>query len=206
MKKLILFAVVVGSTILLAGCGLTKSPAQQVEDAVKNKVEEKVNEAKNEIQDRTEQKAENIKNAIMGGKAQKCTLKGPDEAVQAEFYTDGKGKMYMSYSIKDDSGKERVTKMISDGKKIYGWDATTKKGTVITEKVDEMEDSAMMGDDGETAEELPEDKALETSLMGYSCTNWTVNPNKFVPPKDVQFTDIDAMMEQAKQKMGQYSY
>lgn len=205
MKKLILFAVVIGSATLLAGCGLTKSPAQQVEDAVKNKVEEKVNEAKNEIQDKTEQKAENIKDAIMGGKAQKCTLKGPDGTVQAEFYTDGKGKMYMSYSIKDDSGKERVTKMISDGRKIYGWDATTKKGTVITEKEDKMEDSAMM-DDEENVEELPEDEVLDTSLMGYSCTNWTVNPSKFVPPKDVQFTDIDAMMEEAKQRMEQYSY
>jgi len=201
MKKLLFGVLVLSAAVLLTGCNSPTQLANQQKEAVKNKVAEKVEEKKDEVKEKIEG-LNKVKDALTAGKPLKCSTEMADGLggkSKSEFYTDGKGNSYVEYTSTDEKGNTRVAKIITANGKIYAWDDATKKGTVVSEKheeMDEVEDSTE-----EVEEENQAQEYLDESLANFSCRPWVVNASKFAPPSDVEFTDLDKMMEKVQNQM-----
>lgn len=129
-----------------------------------------------------------IKGLFASGAAVKCTVK--HEGVTATMYMSGKNQRIESASA------EGSANIISDGTMMYMWSGA--EGVKINlEKAQEMGDNAPTGDI-----DTPEDWVNNAGDV--KCYPWVVSGSMFVPPSNVKFTDLTAMMEQMQQQQSQY--
>lgn len=139
-----------------------------------------------------------IKDALMGSQSLQCT------------FTDEQGRQIVSYiksgAIRSDftaPDPKQSGSMIYKDKKMYFWNGT--QGTVMS--FDMMATSESMTPpekESQTSQangQSPNDFVQELEKYKESCKQDTVADTIFVPPTNVKFNDISAMMNNVKQMM-----
>jgi hypothetical protein len=131
--------------------------------------------------------------AIKLGQAARCTLTNTAENQSMEYVIKGK-KMKMHASAIATSMPE--TSMLTDGEFLYTWTEKDKKGMKM--RVPTPEETKQMKD---TTHKLP-DFSQESEKQRYENLGYTINcalttaaDSEFIPPADVTFTDLSAMMK-----------
>ena len=124
-----------------------------------------------------------VKALFKSGLAAKCEMTTPEGT--ATMYISGKNQRI------DSESDGRESHMISDGTWMHAW---SKEGGVKMnlEKLKAAGD-AMGGNTGNT--QTPEDFATAPGV-DVKCRPTAVAGSMFVPPSDVKFTDLSAMMDQ----------
>ena len=139
-----------------------------------------------------------IKDLMGIGKTQKCTWTAPDQGTTT-VYVDGektRGEVEM-IALEGQPAQQMIT--ISDSDWAYSWNPATKKGMKV--KVDEVSEE---GSEGETQVEKDNDyQKMVNQEYEFKCESWKADPSMFIPPTDVEFVDMNAMLEQIQQNMGE---
>jgi hypothetical protein len=179
MKKIItLFAI----GILLSACkqtptaqNVTTAPAQEMTDAG---------------------------SLIAAGKSVKCETTKADEGLSMTSYMMGAKVKTTGITTSD---KTYQGAMISDGQSMYTWDETKKTGIKAT--LPNPEDiKAFAEKQGQSIPDIKDDAGRENwKNLGYTinCTEAVLSDSDFVPPTDVQFTDVSGMMDSVNKMMKQ---
>lgn len=169
MKK-VLFSV---SMLVLAGCNnQAANPSGQTTE-----------QAQQEFQE--------VATAMQSGQSARCVMTNPTT------------NQSMTYSIKDKKVKmsniemnegDLTGAMLMDGEYLYTWSETKKEGTKFKlpeEKADQV------AQEGSVPDLSKEEDRKEYEDMGYTiqCNTLEIADSEFVPPTDVKFTDMNAMME-----------
>jgi len=123
-----------------------------------------------------------------------CTYTVTDEntVMEGTSYIDGSNNRYRMDGLTTLEGQTGLFGAIVDGEYMYWWGDTPEgkmgmKVPVTEETSPEMDNSFAASDT-----QAPFDLQDEVS---YECERWTVDASLFVPPPDVEFTDMTAMME-----------
>lgn len=136
-----------------------------------------------------------IKDLIGLDVSQKCTMTENGKVVGV-IYVDGE-RVRMDGS----DGQAGMSSMINDGEWIYMWDTATKSGMKMkNEDTEEM----VAESEGEVEVDVDEEMTPEgigEAVYDYSCGKWKVDESVFVPPTDVEFQDMDAMLKQMEVQM-----
>ena len=147
-------------------------------------------------QQASEEKNFSLAELFEQGKGMKCVMKSDD----GEFITYSQGDKVRTEGLNLDfnqSGEDGY--MINDGEWMDTWSG--KKGTKMNmKKMEEMEnnlDDFYMDDEGEEDfadwDETLED--WEEDGVDYDCKEQKIDQDLFIPPSDVVFEDMGAMME-----------
>lgn len=131
-----------------------------------------------------------IKSLLGMGKNETCTVTYPsaEGETKGTVYVSGK-KMRGDFTIKDTSGKEIESHMIADEAYNYFWSSATSQGM------------KMKIDDTAKATPTPNTQTQGADLdreVDYKCSSWPVDDSKFMPPTNIQFTDISQVMKQTQ--------
>lgn len=122
--------------------------------------------------------------------SQQCTFAYADEAMgKTEGVTYvANGKIRSSFTLTNPEGTQSSGHMINDGAFTYTWDDVSKTGVkfAMTEDIQNM---------GEEAVEDNPQMAQMNKKTDYRCKVWIADANTFVPPTDIQFTDVSNMMK-----------
>lgn len=120
-----------------------------------------------------------VKALFKSGMAAKCEMTMPEGT--ATMYINGKNSRVDSMT----QGQE--SHMINDGTYLYAWSGS--EGMKM--KLEKIEEAASAGQSTQT----PEDFATQPGV-DVQCRPTTVSGSMFMPPSNVEFTDLTAMMEQ----------
>lgn len=139
-----------------------------------------------------------------------ASLLGLGRDISCEYsYTDddgnaGSGEGYFSGNLMrvdsvltDTDGTVYTSHMINDGTTMYTWTETTDGTFAVMMPAAEFEEDPsdyMYESETETTGEVSVEQEVE-----YDCEGWSVDASVFVPPSDVEFTDMAAMMESMMQ-------
>ncbi|MDP2632421.1 MAG: hypothetical protein Q8P25_01730 [Candidatus Curtissbacteria bacterium] len=128
-----------------------------------------------------------IKSLLTAGKSVSCTINNSSDVSVSEgkIYVSG-NKMYGEFKVLGADAKEIQSYMIQDGENGYFWTGTT--GTKI--KIDPTAASPTAQSDQSV--DLNQDVDMD-------CSSWPVDNSKFVPPANVQFTDVSEVLKQTTQ-------
>ncbi len=180
MKRIILPSlIIILSAVVFSAC---KKQPQQESPTVK--VEEKAAGFSGTIRD------------LMGmKKAQKCTWIVEDQG-SSVVYVDGDNTRIESsvMGMNDQAVQQMIT--ISDQKLAHTWNPVTKQGmkmNVEDTEVEEMED--------ESDEEAADYEVTVNENFEFKCESWKADKSMFEIPTDVNFTDMNAMVEQMEQNV-----
>ncbi|MBI3952680.1 MAG: hypothetical protein HY336_01860 [Candidatus Doudnabacteria bacterium] len=116
---------------------------------------------------------------LTSGKAQKCTFS--DSGVQGVVYV-ANSKVRSDYES-EQNGKSVKSHSIMDGNTNYVWVEGQDKGFKIT-----AQSSTQIPGMGSTGPGIDMEKK-----MNYSCSSWSADSSKFVPPGSVQFMDLSSL-------------
>ncbi|MEN8251993.1 MAG: hypothetical protein ABFQ53_00205 [Patescibacteria group bacterium] len=189
MKKMMFLSLLVVATLTLSACGITKEEAKESV--------EKVGEST---------KISASKLFEMGGK-QKCTWSDEKNNVAGTTYMDGERmRMETKNAISGANGKTGDSFMINDGEYTYSWETMTKKGMKIKNEAEEemMETEISEGDASEYESKMGMGEGMEEMEemeYEYNCEKWKVDESKFVPPTDVEFQDMNQMINDMENRM-----
>src|SRR6185295_3035953 len=117
-KRLFLTSVLVGSTVLFAGCKQT-TPSSAVTPTT----------APSEPKEMSVEKIKDIADATKAGKPIQCTSVDKKTGYRSDTVISAKD---FKMTLRAESANNKVSRVISDGKVMYNWDETTKKGTKLT--------------------------------------------------------------------------
>ncbi len=140
-----------------------------------------------------------MERAVAGSGAARCTVTNTTNGSVITYTVSGK-KMKaegISYDKSMTSGA-----MMSDGSFTYIWDTVSKKGMKMT--IPTEEDVEKLKDQGQNVPDFSKEEVKkEYEDKGYTmdCKETRVSDSDFIPPTDVTFTDLSAMMEQSKKMM-----
>lgn len=126
-----------------------------------------------------------------GGRV-RCTYTGTTEdgTNVGTMYTDGQRVRIESSHTSADGTLD--TTMITDGSTTYTW-GTTESGTMAI-KMTNQDSTA----DAVASPESPGSTGVDMdAAVSYDCAPWSVDASLFVPPSDIEFTDMDAMLQGA---------
>lgn len=138
-----------------------------------------------------------IKDLMSFNKNQKCTWTAPDQGT-GTVYISGK-KTRSEFSMLAMNGQPAQDMFsISDEEWAYSWNPATKKGMKV--KVEDTDGEAADINDykSEGEDEVDYQASIEQDYE-FKCEGWRADAKMFVPPTDVEFTDMDAMVEQMEQ-------
>lgn len=185
MKKTMTISTLVFAVMALSACGaLTQDDTVDKASATPQDITTKSNE------DGTF--SGTIKGLMGMGKAQKCTWSENGE-IKGVVYTDGNKSRSDVEGIVMGDDKQGDMAIIDDGVWIYTWDLISKQGmkmeSEVKNKYVDVESDDM-------------NVNLEEKIYEYKCKNWKVDTGMFVPPTDVTFQDMNAMLENMKQVTG----
>ena len=139
-----------------------------------------------------------IKDLMSAGKAQKCVWTIPEQG-SSTVYVDGeKTRIEINMpAIEDRPVQQMIT--ISDPTWAYTWNPATKKGMKMN--VEEMNEEAKEAEEQMLADGDDDDdyQAMVNQDYEFKCESWKANASMFTPPTDVEFTDMNAVMDQVKQ-------
>lgn len=181
MKKILaLFAV----AILLSACKQTPTAQNVTTDAEL-------------VQDMTD-----ASSLIASGKSVKCETVKADEGLSMTSYMMGTKVKTTGITTTD---KAYQGSMISDGVTMYTWDEMKKTGIKAT--LPNPEDiKAFAQKQGQSIPDMKDEAARENwENLGYTinCEETVLSDADFVPPTDVQFTDVSGMMDSVNTMMKQ---
>jgi hypothetical protein len=139
--------------------------------------------------------------SILGlGDSVRCEFKSTYEgqASAGTFYTDGE-RFRVESTIEGPDLGVITTTMINDGDFAYTWGTTPEGSMAIKMANPEVETSVEQNFTGPAA---AEDSYVDfEQQVEYDCDRWRVDTGLFVPPIDIDFTDMEAMMREAMQGM-----
>lgn len=100
-------------------------------------------------------------------------------------------------STMQSEGQTFDSHMINDGEFTYVWTTSAEQSFAMKMPVEEFEqDDAPMVEEDHQQAQVSMDQEVE-----YDCDRWTADSLMFVPPADVEFTDMEAMMKQMMENM-----
>ncbi len=144
----------------------------------------------NKITGNAQVKAEKLAEIISRGGQASCIVNRLDDGSTTQMIISGK-KMKI---LGSDFGDGKKGTMINDGTYTYMWDDVTKTG--IKTKINEQSPTPSV------TVTVPKVTSLADQVTGYEdetkysvdCTTGAVLDSEFVPPTDVEFTDLNQMM------------
>ena len=118
---------------------------------------------------------------------------------EGEFFYDGTSEKFrVDSTTKDDSGTY-IMHMINDGEFAYLWSEGEDEPFAMKMSADvhsEANAQEFAGPTDDSNRQVSVDAEVE-----YDCDSWRVDSSKFVPPSDVVFTDMAAMMKEMMEGM-----
>jgi hypothetical protein len=128
-----------------------------------------------------------MKDIMMSGKSQKCEVDTSTASVKSQgtiYFSNGKMRGDFTSTV---NGKTETSHMINDGAEVYTW-------------VDGMAMAVKMAanafeDNKPTATSQSHQAVDPNAKYEYHCSAWAVDSSMFSPPKNMNFTDMSAMMK-----------
>ncbi len=122
------------------------------------------------------------------GVARKCTYS--DQSSSGTIYLTNNNRMRVDYTSTDpDEGNGG---MIMTSNRQYIWDADSKEGITLAYDPAAAE--------GNTSDESDSDQGVDMDQeYNFSCSVWIVSESMLTPPADINFVDMEAMMQQYMQ-------
>lgn len=200
MKRIYMILMILSIGIFLVGCN-GEAPEQEMEDeepsqgeGTSDGEEEMADPEEEEKSDTAEKIQESIKGLMAKGASMKCTFSAEEyEGIRnydQVLWIDGEK---FRTEVKMDAEEYMEVYSISDGEYMYSWSNMNTEGTKL--KLESMEEMADEYSDTSSG-------SIDTDVkFDYSCLPWVVTNDKFVPPSDVEFQDLTAMMEEAMQQL-----
>lgn len=129
-----------------------------------------------------------IKSLLTAGKSVSCTINySTDVSVsKGKIYVSG-NKVYGEFKVLGADGEEIQSYMIQDGENGYSWSGASLAGTKF--KIDPAASPTVQSDQ---SVDINRDSDMD-------CSSWSVDNSKFVPPTNVQFTDVSEVLKQTTQ-------
>lgn len=122
-----------------------------------------------------------------------CTFSGDyDEGVSGEgefWYANDKMRVEATTRV---DGEVYTSNMINDGDKVYVWGGTAAGMQAMV-----MDADTAMNEDS-TDSTQTEQAAARVDMqqrVQYECNPWSARDTQFVPPSDIEFVDMQAMMD-----------
>ena len=143
-----------------------------------------------------------IKDLMGANKAQKCIWETAEQG-SSTVYVDGKKTRAESDipAMGDQPAQQMIA--ITDPEWSYSWNPVTKKGMKV--KIEEADlNEVDPREDGEVWEDAAGDAEYMETInqdFEFKCESWKADAKMFFPPTDVNFTDMNAMMEGVKQNL-----
>jgi hypothetical protein len=184
MKKIYnMFGVLILSMVLV-GCGGDNQEVGQVNNSDGNSV------------------VEDGKSLLGMSKTQKCILK-KDGKVAGVIYTDHDKMRSETTELMD--GKSGKVLMINDGVWVYTWEDQTKKGMKMKNvemNDDDFPEIPEMNIPDEYLDQMDGEMEEVEDDVDFQCEKWSVDSKMFIPPTNVEFQDINQMLESMKGALG----
>lgn len=138
--------------------------------------------------------------SLVPGAAYSCTFVSVDNAQTMNYVIQDKKVSMSTQGGQDGNPKSRF---IADGQMVYVWDPETKKGTKMKMlSPEEMQEFAQQSNQLPTPElpDFSDPKSVAEIEQGYrtNCSPTVVTGAEFVPPTDVEFQDMSALMDMMK--------
>ncbi len=183
MKKI---ALLVASIVLLSAC--KKAPMPTSNESAPTSAE---------IDAQAEMSV--IAKAMESGQPVSCSIEKEDGTSSMKYAMKGK-KIKVTGIAAMESATDGV--VLSDGEYLYSWDPATKKGIKMQARA--MDATPAPGDTQEKqfpTIQSPEDvEQYQNDGYNVNCEVTTVPDSEFVPPTDVEFTDLSAALKQVPMK------
>lgn len=127
-----------------------------------------------------------IKDLLTAGKNVTCAVDYGQGGTKGTVYVSG-DKVRADFAIQVSENATTQSHMVKTGDYTYIWTEGNAKGTKIKVDVNAMTTPGATG----------QNKDMDLSQQfGMDCSTWLVDGSKFVPPSDVDFVDLSAMMNQ----------
>ena len=124
--------------------------------------------------------------------------RGSDGSSEGTFYTDGE-RFRVTAQHDFSSDVRQSSDMINDGDFMYIWGQSPEGDMAMKMPVLDENDWAEYDSPADSEQEYVDvDEEVE-----YDCDRWRVDPSVFVPPSDVEFMDMAAMMQEAMSGMSE---
>lgn len=179
-KKLILAGGVVILVAAIAAIVFStqKSPEQSQEAATEVDVSP---------QDEEESVTGSILSLLQGGRNVTCTysLETEGGTTSGTVYIAG-DRMYGEFTTTVDNLQSFDSNVIRDNEYMYTWSSAVEGGTKM--KIVEAEDNEAETEKDDTTKSLEQDVDMK-------CNSWTADNSKFIPPGDIEFTDLTSDVE-----------
>lgn len=129
------------------------------------------------------------------GEQFQCDFRYTDEAEvsgDGTFYFD-QGRMRVDSTVMQD-GETYVSHMIFDTDRTYTWSETSEGTFAVVFEADPQEMSETDAPQGSAQMGMNEQVSMD-QRVSYDCRRGGVNASMFVPPSDIEFMDMQAMMQ-----------
>lgn len=135
----------------------------------------------------TPTKAENKTSSLLDllnlGKNQRCTFKTTvSNAVTEGVVYIAAGKMRNDFTVTT-NGKKSTMYMIRNGEDNYIWGGDMEKGIKMKLSLEELSSNSKASQ-----------YVNPNQKVDYSCDSWNVDQSVFMPPSNVEFTDLSGLM------------
>ncbi len=196
MKKVLLCCTVCAMLITLSACSKKEDGSASVNFEVGRVGKEDVKTSEKEGM------MEKVVDKMRGG--QKCVLKENDKVVSTVYMNGERMRADGDGSIFDDTSSGGASSMINDGEWVYMWDHAEKKGMKMKIEKEHMDEVANEEDEIDEYSEGDVERLIadnDDRDLDYACEKWKVDEKMFIPPTDVEFTDMQEMMDNMVKEM-----
>jgi hypothetical protein len=131
---------------------------------------------------------DSLQSLLALGKTLECSFRTSDEKMPAEgtaFFDNGKLRVDTMYTGAS-SSVETANMIVSDGT-MYTWSKTTQGSFALKMPLSAIPTAG--------ATKKPEKSVSLENKVQYDCKPWHVDGSVFVPPSDITFMDMGAMMK-----------
>lgn len=172
MKKFPLFAL----TIILAACSTAQEETQPI-----------VEDSEPIILTTTS----NFADMLKSGRSLECAFSSTDEGITTTgtMWIDGSSQRMKGAFARDNE----TYNVIVANSLYYMWGSELEQGIFMTIDPGEAFGHSTVDDQDSN---IPDVGLTDTMPVDFSCKKWFIDENTFMPPTDVQFTDMTAMMKQ----------
>lgn len=135
-----------------------------------------------------------LKSLLTVGKDQSCTFTSNQGKTKGTVFISGK-KMSGDFATTGADNKQVESRMILDDQYSYFWSSDAVEGTKM--KLSNLEaitpPPSASGQTQNQAVDINQD-------VEYQCSVWAVDNSKFIPPSNVTFMDVSALIQQSGQQ------
>jgi hypothetical protein len=199
MQKPIL--ILVGLVIVGGGVWYFTSSGSPTEEATTNTDTERTTEVAPETTEPENLSGFGSLGNIMGfGDNVRCEFTSTFEGQTSEgtLVTDSE-RFRLEATITDPESGTIMSNIINDGTHTYTW-GTSPEGAMAFKMANQEFEAETTTDFAPTAPSEQAQVDFEQQVE-YDCNRWSVDNSAFVPPSDVEFMDMEAMMQEALQGM-----